>query len=314
MDKHSTMAAMSQARRYTERLAEVYTTAGDRSGGDRLHNCSRYLETKWCPHCKHLVTMVGNTCKMRLCPICSVRRSRKIAAQAIGAYEHMQSKGVLTDCNGLLVTLTQPNCAAGNLAESIDALIAAQTSLLAVRAIRRSMKAMARNVEVTYNPDTDTWHPHVHMIVWAHNADYATLSSWKWWRQAWQKVMRLSTEPICDVRPLHTETDAVYEVSKYVSKMQSLLDNIPSDLACERIFELHKAIDRRRILTYTGEWRIARKELNQGTEEPDITTDDDNEHPHGTCPKCATGMLHEVFIWTGCTYEPMTSSGDEGNR
>lgn len=304
MDKDTTMMRYSQARRNAGKMARVLRDLDDPRWAD-MHNCSRYLALHWCVNCGHSRTVVSNSCKHRLCPICAVRRSRKLAGQAEEVFKEMRRTGALEGTNCLLLTMTQKNCAPGALDAEIDGLLAAFRSLYSIRVIRRGLVGMARNVEVTYNAVADTWHPHVHAILIVNNSEYAKLSSSRWWREAWRTVMGLDYDPICDIRPLDNETGAVYEVSKYVSKFNDLLNNLPISIRNERINELNTALSRRRLISYAGEWRAARQSLNQvDVESAPLDSDDIEEAgaPVASCRYCNSALHHAIMVWDGCKY------------
>ena len=205
----------TRLKRANVKLAHAMRRAGDKRWCTVLQ-CAREATVRYCPACGRAHAQGTNCCRHRLCPICQVRRSRKLAHQAIAAAQWLAAEGRLDGVRMGLVTLTQRNVPADLLPGMIDSMLAALTRMRHQRAVRRYMIGSARNIEITYNQQAGTYHPHVHLIVMlAPGAPDEMLTS-AYWRDLWGDLMQLDYAPICDARELHDRDKAVCEVSKYL--------------------------------------------------------------------------------------------------
>ena len=108
----------------------------------------------------------ANFCRQRVCPMCQRRRSLKVCAEF---HRIMQYLG----CSWLHLVLTVPNCSASELPNLLDTMQVCASRLFGMEFIKKAFKGIARCTEVTYNKNSDTYHPHFHCLV-AVNKSYFT--------------------------------------------------------------------------------------------------------------------------------------------
>ena len=258
--------------------------------------CAREVSVRYCPSCGRAHAQGTNCCRHRLCPICQVRRSRKLAHQAIDAAQWLAAEGRLDGVRLGLITLTQRNVPGDMLPGMIDSMLNALTRMRHQRAVRRYLVGSARNIEITYNQQAGTYHPHVHLIVMlAPGAPDDMLTS-AYWRSLWGDLMALGYDPICDARELRDRDKAVCEVSKYVCKALEILEGLSDDLLPQVVAALNAALTGRRLVAYTGIWAEARRVLKQQDDE-DSGADDDKD----ICG-CGAALADAVMIWDGNEY------------
>lgn len=166
----------------------------------RLGDCCRWPALYQEPESGRFV-MARKTCKHRLCPRCGRSRSAKLAAEATQLMEGMNAPKFLT------LTLAS---SARPLKEQLQDLRASFTRLRRSKEWRRHATRGVAVVEVTHNPRTDQFHPHLHLIV---DCDY--------WPQrelsaAWSTASHGSY--ICHIRAIPDRRDAVRYVAKYAAK------------------------------------------------------------------------------------------------
>lgn len=285
----------TRLKRANVKLAHAMRRAGDKRWGTVLQ-CAREATVRYCPACGRAHAQGTNCCRHRLCPICQVRRSRKLAHQAIAAAQWLAAEGRLDGVRMGLVTLTQRNVPADLLPGMIDSMLAALTRMRHQRAVRRYMIGSARNIEITYNQQAGTYHPHVHLIVMlAPGAPDEMLTS-AYWRDLWGDLMQLDYAPICDARELHDRDKAVCEVSKYVCKALEILEGLSDDLLPQVVAALNAALTGRRLVAYTGIWAEARRVLKQ--RDDDDASDSDDQDICG----CGAALADAVMIWDGNEY------------
>lgn len=100
-------------------------------------------------------------CKYRLCPGCAWRKSMGDAVVITAIMGAMVADRRVP----LMVTLTAPNCEGNELGESILRYNRAWDKLIRRRRYRAAWADNIRKLEVTYNAEADTYHPHLHVLV-----------------------------------------------------------------------------------------------------------------------------------------------------
>lgn len=305
LDNFSTSKPVRQyvrEKRHSVALAESLRRLGDRRWAT-VASCSQALGIKYCAVCGVKHVEVSWCCRHRLCGVCAIRRSRKTGRQALDAFKYMQEQGQLEGARLALLTLTQRNVSAADLGDELDKLLKAMQTIRQVRDIRRHLIGSARNIEVTYNAVQRTYHPHVHMILILAPDAPEEMSNFLYWRDLWRKLMHLSYDPICDIRPITDTEGAVCEVSKYCIKPSSIfgLSLDPAHLD-QVVFALNQVLAGRRLVSYTGIWRKARQVLNQRDPDEDLEHDD----TQSICG-CGAALMDAVLRWDGLEYNAAPS-------
>ena len=144
-------------------------------------------------------------CGYRWCMVCSRIRMAKAIARYLPVLEAWVE-------DSFLVTLTVLNCRDFELRDTIKLMMQQFTSC------KRSMKRThrlsfqyVRKLEVTYNKEADTYHPHFHVMVRGEVEAEAL-------RSLWLKRSTLVTHPVAqDVRPM--DKKGIKEVFKYFCKV-----------------------------------------------------------------------------------------------
>lgn len=200
---------------------------------DRLHDCGVHL---W-----FNVYSDGNggemmkvkhaeSCRVRLCPLCTWRRSIKIQTHTRKILESMQAE---KEYEYILVTLTVPNVTGAELSNKISDMMKAWNRFAGYKVFDKAVKGWYRGLEVTHNlqkykfkyikrngkkqrvtlvddngrpipnPFYDTYHPHFHCIFavdknnYFNGRDYIKRDEWL---AMWQKAMKDPTITQVDVR------------------------------------------------------------------------------------------------------------------
>jgi hypothetical protein len=103
----------------------------------------------------------ANFCRQRCCPMCQFRKSEKMYAEVLRVVKHLQS-----EYRFLHLVLTIPNARDGSeLLQGIKLLYKGFGNLLAYKEVRGVFKGVLRCLEVSYNYENDTFHPHLHCLV-----------------------------------------------------------------------------------------------------------------------------------------------------
>lgn len=145
--------------------------------------------------------LAQKTCKHRLCPRCGLVRSRRLSADATVLTSTMDAPKFVT-----LTIVSSPAPLADRLQHLRDSFGRLRRSKL----WRRHFKKGIAVVEVTHNPKTDLWHPHLHLIVDGSYTDQRDLSD------AWAKAT--ADSKIVHIRAVPVKSEAIRYIAKYASK------------------------------------------------------------------------------------------------
>lgn len=173
-------------------------------------------------------------CKNKLCPVCSWRKSLLNAHQLMEvlqvAFERQPTARLI------MITLSLKNCDGMDIASTIDKLNSSWRKMLKYKVIKRIMIGYFKSVEITYNPKTDSYHPHLHILAMVPSNYFTTnYINHDDWVALWQRATQVPYTPVVDVRRAYfkdaqgkkqditakTANKAkkpVAEVTKYVSK------------------------------------------------------------------------------------------------
>lgn len=213
-------------------------------------------------------------CGLRMCPQCNWRRSLKLFAQVSAITD-----AILHDkpsVRFLFATLTIKNVDGRVIKETIDkmnqgfqALVQPKRQYKAAAGLQKSLLGYMRATEITYNSQTNMFHPHLHIIFevdekyFSSRARYISQAKW---RQMWQSVMHLDYEPMVNVKAIKTagksNPKAVAEVAKYPVKSADILGLENKEQAVNALIDLHKGIYKRQFITFGGDFRKYKQLLN----------------------------------------------------
>lgn len=238
----------------------------DKKKAERLRACGKVLTFDVDERGnKRLVN--AESCRVRLCPLCSWRRSLKSYYNTMKIVDYINEH--YNNTAYIFVTLTVQNCNADKLSDTLDLLFSALKRLTSLKAIRAVWRGSVRNVEVTHNVNVndawfDTYHPHVHMLVAVNKSyfkDKRYISRAKL-AQLWKECLRVDYLPQVDIRACKgTDAHAVAECSKYATKASDYLIFDDWDLTVDTVRTLDKALANRRLINYAGLFRDVKRIL-----------------------------------------------------
>lgn len=246
----------------TQQLAESYKRLRNNKFY-YVENCGTFLEFKRFDD-GYLKLHRANFCKVRLCPMCSWRRSLKIFHQVSKIMNEID----LQKNKFIFLTLTCKNVESEKLTETLDELLKAFNLLSKRKRFKKSVLGWFRCLEVTYNSDEDTFHPHIHCVLTV-PAYYFKLSEYYIsqddWTKLWQSCLNIKYTPIVDVRKFRKSKRGigkeVAEVSKYAVKTTDYLkqDDETTDYLVS-VFD--KALTSRRLVAFGGIFKMLHKQFN----------------------------------------------------
>lgn len=279
-----------------EVLAMAYDTV-DQDKAARLRDCGSYLAFSVHPDgSKELAAMVS--CRVRLCPICSWRRSLKVYAHTMAILNHMAKQ---RSYSYIMLTLTMANCDGDKLADALDNIFAAWGRMSRRVDFTRAVRGWYRGLEVTHNVDShsesyNTYHPHLHCLL-AVNPSYYTSRDYisqARWTQLWQESLRVDYTPVVDVRRVKgTTAAAIAEVSKYAAKEADYIIPDDWDLTVDTVATLDAGLAHRRLVAYGLDMLAAKRALALDDEETG-----DLIHIDGQ-PKEEDGKIVTYYWYTG---------------
>lgn len=226
----------------------------------RLRDCASWLEFSRTDE-GGLKLHKANFCRVRLCPICSWRRSLK-------TYGQVRKILNVTGNNYayIFMTLTVKNCTPEELNSEITAINKAWDRFSRYKAIKNIVKGYYRATEVTHNTENDTFHPHFHCLFAVNKSYFTSRNYLKYdeWRNLWKKALRVDYNPQIDVKRVKGQNieSVCAEVAKYTTKTNDILCFDDWDLTVKTVDTLDTAFNKRRFIAFGGIFKEIHKQLN----------------------------------------------------
>lgn len=223
-------------------------------------------------------------CRNRFCPQCQYRKSVKQYGEIIQVADKL-------GCAWLHMVLTIRNCNAQDLSDTISLLYTNSTKLYNNN--KRAFKGMIRCCEVTYNRDSDSYHPHLHCLV-SVNKSYFTSRYYikqSALLQQWRALINRRNDGGLYISKVTDKCSSVAEVAKYCLK--PLDSDIPDNIKLAVYRNIFTALKGRRLIQTFGNITPAIKEIKNNYK-PLVAEDD---------ILCST-----VYYYNGSNYEPTAIS------
>ncbi len=262
----------------------------------------------------------GQFCQLRLCPVCNWRRSLKIFSHVSKIIQMIEED---KEHAYLFLTLTQKNVSGDDLDSELDNMMKAWNRFLGYKKVKDVVKGSYRGLEITYdkepkitksmyrkkkeyyqklglkvgdkNSNFDMYHPHFHVLIVV-NKNYFGKKYLKHeeWQALWAKAMRLDYLPQVNIKRVKGNTaEAVAEVAKYSTKDSDYVIEKDMDLSANVVEILDYALQRRRLVAFSGIMKEWHKKLNL-----DDTEDGDLVHIDSEKDEELEGeMTLETYAW-----------------
>lgn len=239
----------------------------------RLEQCASFAEFQRLPD-GSLRLHDASFCRVRLCPMCQWRRSLKLGAQVRQVVERANAQHIAetqAPWRWLMVTFTVRNVEGPDLGAEIDRLHKAINNMAKCAKWRAAVKGWLRATEVTHNLKSDTYHPHMHMLLCVSSSYFSGKGyiTQKGWQTLWAHYAGTDYAPVVDVRAIKPATGerlsdlpageqtaamgkACAEVSKYAAKPGDYL--IPQDwaMSMQTVQLLDEMLNKRRMTSWGG--------------------------------------------------------------
>lgn len=181
-------------------LSESYKRLGKTNKADNVENCGSHLKFNVCPEGHEKRLFWANFCRVRMCPMCSWRRSLLIAHQLKEVAHNSVQRQPL---RWLFLTLTLKNCEAGDLQDTITHLLKSWDRMSKRKAFKNVVVGWFRGLEITRNSLEDTYNPHAHVLIAVQPSYFKKKDKYlktEDWVQLWKKSLQVDYDPIVDIR------------------------------------------------------------------------------------------------------------------
>jgi plasmid rolling circle replication initiator protein Rep len=245
---------------YNAQVISFLEGRGDWKRAERIRECATYLGFTNIDNIAHIVK--ANFCRERLCSVCAWRRQARFVAQMRPVLQRLES-----DYQFIFATLTVQNVPLRDLRDTVDSMLIAYDKLLKHRKVRRSWCGKVRSLELSYNSDTDTFHPHIHMLI-AVKPEYFELNglyiSQNELCYHWQECLQCDYIPVCDIRRVSDNMRGAVETLKYGLKPSK------GETPLQAFADVLRG---RRLVSFSGVFADVRRLLKLSSFE-DVLTDD----------------------------------------
>lgn len=307
-------------------LSESYFRLNMMNKYDAVRYCGSMLRFMSCPHGHGKRLRWANFCKVRLCPMCSWRKSLMQARQVRQAAHVVASS---MKVRWLFITLTVKNVKGDKLADEISHLTKSWKRLFERKKFKKTVLGFFRALEVTHNPDTGEYHPHFHALL-AVTPSYFTRDyiKQKEWVELWQESARLDYKPMVNIQAVKGQRNpekeaeilksrgietieadedteflpgkAVAEVAKYTVKSGDYIFPDDEDRTDRVVLTLDKALKQRKLYAFGGVMKDAWDYLEKSGQAEDVEKSDlvhIDEDESCKCSVCDSDMLEELYKW-----------------
>ena len=251
-------------KRVSEFLSASYRRQKKYGKSFAVENCGTHLEFAVYENGEKKLHS-ANFCKVRLCPLCAWRRSLKIFSQVSRILDAFDN-----GCYSyLFLTLTVKNVDGNELSVAIDKLLSGYKKLMKLKEFK-FVEGSFRALDVTFNKESLTYHPHIHCILAVPNSYFKSHKylSQKKISELWGNVLSVDYDPRVDIRRFNrVDGREVAEVAKYAVKPNEYIlrdsnGDVIEGLTDEVVSVLDDALHGRRLISFGGIFKKLHKELN----------------------------------------------------
>lgn len=291
-------------------VAEAFEQCGGlKSLAMNIGECGSWLRFNACPKGHEKKLFAANFCRLRDCVMCQWRRSLKLSHQVcrLGCAHLEKHKSDIP----LFLTLTVPNCTAENFNKTLSLMYRAFNNMFRKVKIKRAVRSWFRGLEVTYNEESDTYHPHFHVLLMV-SSNYFTRSRNFYidrdeWFSMWQHATGMYSITQVDIRRWRKRPGSknimgsvAFEAAKYMVKPSSYLKEVEKGyfyVPAKVMKTLHDGLRGRRLVGFGGVFKKLRKELQQEDVEKSDLVHIDEDSRECNCTFCGSMMSEEAYIF-----------------
>ena len=241
-------------------VASLFEDAGFYDRAQNIESCASHLLFGNRVDGSHEL-IHGNFCKDRFCPLCQARRSAQRAMELLHVLDRLSGEF-------LLLTLTVVNVTGDQLRSKIEFMTDQFRYFMKDPRIKKGVCGYIRNLEVTYNKDLDTYHPHFHVLINVSDSyfvDHSQYLSRSDVLDVWRAYMHDDRIIDVDIRKVRGKQldRAVVETTKYFTKFK---DWVHEDNASSVLYYLTSSLKSVNCTTMGGSIRKAILQLRSERE------------------------------------------------
>lgn len=233
----------------------------EKDKAERIESCGEHIGITNLDDTAHIVK--ADFCRERLCFVCAWRRQSRFLAQMYPVLSILNDRGY----RFLFATLTIKNVSYNDLDETVNKLMHGYKKLIDRRKIKRSWLGITRSMELTYNEETEEFHPHIHLMIAVKEEyfiDYEKYISSQELAELWQSCIDVDYIPVVDIRAVSSTDKAAVETLKYSLKPTK------AKKAFEAFFYVLRG---RRLISFCGVFAKVRQELKYSDFDTILTDD-----------------------------------------
>lgn len=292
-------------------VAEALKATGHNKIARRVYKCGDYLEYRKNLDNWQKTLINAQFCGLSLCPICQKRLAIKRYYALKRVIEYLAQEQEEAP-EYILMTLTVRNVVGDELRNTVDYLLKSFTKFKKWACIQSNFNGFYRTLEVSYNSECETYHPHLHILFQVKqgyftkdNASYLTTEKLV---REWKRCLGVDYAPVCDLRKIKGEK-GLLEVSKYVNKTSDIL-TLPKEIRHKVIHYLYVSLFRKRLVAFGGEMKAVAKELKLEMEE--VKAEKKAEREENELRNLnLTGNKRNFKIVEGCQIEQYFWNGED---
>lgn len=230
---------------------------------DRVSGCSNHFTAVADRTLQKSKIVKAIRCKDKFCPICQKIKSTKNALAIQTMYNYLKEN---TKLNYLFITLTAPNVKGEDLNNELISYSKSFERMIKVKKVAKINKGYIAKLEITYNAEDDSYHPHYHVIMAVPNQYFKNMNYYikrDEWLEIWKKAKRDEYITQVDVRKIHNKNEdgissEVLELAKYMAKSSDYFNSLD-------VFETYfNQTYKKRFMRYGGLFKEALKDFKQG--------------------------------------------------
>lgn len=212
-------------------LSDSFERLGELNKAEKVGNCGSHLKFNVCPEGHEKRLSWANFCRVRLCPMCSWRRSL-LNAHQIKLVAHEANKR--QPLRWIFLTLTIKNCIGDYLQDTINDLMKSWDRFSKRKAFKNAVIGWFRALEVTRNHFTNEYHPHFHVLLAVQPSYFRNKDKYlkqEDWQRLWKESMQVDYDPVVDIRIVKNKRNKEKEIKILEDKGIELADSAVSEMA-----------------------------------------------------------------------------------
>jgi len=300
-DQKDDLNPLTVKKRKSKPLSDAYRRIGSLGKADRVNDCATYVELRRDVESGERRLHRANFCRVRLCPVCAWLRTRQVWRDVSDVMNAVDATGEAY--KPIFLTLTIKNCSGVALQDTLDRMFGAFNRFWVNIEKKGFVLGWFRALEITYNHQTEEYHPHFHLILlmkpdfWKRE-NYITTEKWV---KHWRKSLRIDYDPVCYVEKIKSnfksknknkKSNVISEIAKYTIKDSDYLIPDNEELTDKLVKVFDSALHRRRLIAFGGLMKILHKKIKENENKTGEIIDE-----NGVILRPEIDYIIEFFEW-----------------